>query len=521
MGTGERRMNKEKAIWMKSKRPHKIEWILVILAGMVLGGFYLYTDIADTSACGVKLWNALFEGRFPLYYYETYIGPENSVIEVSMGGSYDFALYFIFALYDFPLWIWEKITGFSFLQFIVTREYIKGIIWIFAGITSYLLYKIARLCEVEEEEARWCPLLFMTSAVFFYTEVIMSGYDIISVAFTLLGIYSYMKKNDKGFVLSFAMAIAMKMFAVWIFIPLVLIKEKRLWRIIVYGIEGISAIVIPKLYFILASHRRLVDIAIERALESGEQADAVVSTIGETTGYASNAIIAQAESIINDAMFPEGRFFEYTFISINALPLVFVGMFAVWLWCYLNKKELDNRRIIYLCTVVMSIFILTVKVHPQWGIILVPYLALLTVFHPASMRDNLLLEGVFSVGYALNKAITYYWTCGLNMIEQLTMPQHMFSYGASEMPSSQYGLYYYVGRLSEKIGISVVNVGYIFKAAAVAGLVMFLIWNFPGRKQSAREEVNYGVRRKWLYVRFGVSCMVGMLPMIGLIVYLR
>ena len=516
-------MNKEKKdTWLKSNKTHKMEWILVVLAGMILGGFYLYTDIADTSACGVKLWNALFEGRFPLYYYETYVGPKDSVIELSMGGSYDFALYFIFALYNFPLWIWEKITGFSFLQFIVTREYIKGIVWIFAGISFYLLYKIARLCDVEEEEARWCPFLFMTSSVFFYTEVIMSGYDIISVAFTLLGIYAFMKKNNKGFVLSFAIAIALKMFAIWIFIPLILIKEKRVWRILLYGIESISIIVIPKIYFSLASHQYMIRRAVDEAFQAGgqEQADAVAATIGETAGYASNGIIAQAENIINDAIFPEGRFLEYTFLSVNALPLVFVGMFAVWLWCYLNKRKLDNREIIYLCTVVMSIFILTVKMHPQWGIILVPYLVLTIMFHPERMKDNLLLEAVFSVSYALNKAITYYWTCGLNMIEQMTMPQHRFSYGASEIPSSQYGLYYYVNWLSGKIGISVVNIGYIFKAAAVAGLAMFLIRNFPGREQDTCEELDYRARRKWVYTRFGVSCMVGMLPMVGLIVYL-
>ena len=480
--------------------------------------------INDTSACGIKLWNALFEGRFPLYYYETYVGPENSVIEISMGGSYDFALYFIFALYNFPLWIWEKITGFSFLQFIVTREYIKGIIWIFAGISSYLLYKIARLCGVDAEEAKWCPFLFMTSAVFFYAEVIMSGYDIISVAFTLLGIYAYMKKNNKGFVLSFAVAIAMKLFAIWIFIPLVLLREKRIWRILVYGIGSISAVVVPKIYFAFASHQYLMKLAVDRAFQSGGQAeaDAVAATISESAGYATNEILAQAESIINDAIFPEGRFLEYTFVSTNALPLVFVGMFAIWLWCYLNKKEPGNRKIIYLCTIVMSIFILTVKIHPQWGIILVPYLALVIVFHPERMRDNLLLEGVFSIGYAINKAITYYWTCGLNMIEQMTMPQHMFSYGSSEIPSSQYGLYYYVSRLSEKIGISVVNIGYIFKAAAVAGLVMFLVWNYPGRKMDLQygAEIDYRERRKWLAYRFGFSCIVGMLPMLGLAVYL-
>lgn len=514
--------NKREA-YLNHNKPHKIEWILIVLAGMILGSFYLYSDIADTSACGIKFWNALFGGRLPIYYYETYVGIKDSVLEISMGGSYDFAVYLVFAVYNFPLWVWEKITGCSFLEFVITKEYIKGIIWIFAGISGYLLYQIAQLCEVEKEEAKWCPLIFMSSSVFFYTEVITSGYDILSAAFTLLGIYYFMKKNDKGFVLSFAVAIAMKMFAIWIFIPLVLIKEKRIWRILVYGIESISVIAIPKIYFALASHRYMIKRAVDEAFQSGgeEKAAAVAAELSETTGYATNGIIAHAESIINDAVFPEGRFLEYTFISANALPLIFVGMFILWIWCYLNKKELNNRKIIYLCAVAMSIFILTVKMHPYWVIVLMPYLALIIVFHPERMKDNLLLEGIFSIGYVINKAITYYWTCDLNMIEQLLAPQHKFSYGSSEIPPAEYGLYYYMCRLGEKIGISVTNIGYIFKAAAVAGLIMFLFYNYPGRNQGTQgAEISFKERRMWLFGRFVISCAVGMLPMLGLVIYL-
>lgn len=514
--------DKRKA-YLSYKKPHKIEWILVVLAGMILGSFYLYSDIADTSACGIKFWNALFAGRLPVYYYETYVGIKGSILEISMGGSYDFALYFVFALYNFPLWLWEKITGCSFLQFVITKEYIKGIIWIFAGISGYLLYRIAQLCDVEKDEAQWCPFLFITSSVFFYTEVITSGYDILSVAFTLMGIYCFMKKNDKGFVLSFAIAIAMKMFAIWVFIPLVLVKEKRIWRILVYGIESISVIAIPKIYFAFASHHYMIKQAVEETLrsEGEEKAAAVAAELSETAGYATNGIIAQAESIINDALFPEGRFLEYTYLSMNALPLIFVGMFILWIWCYLNKKELRNQQIIYLCAVAMSIFVLTIKMHPYWVIVLMPYLALVMMLHPARMRDNLLLEGIFSIGYVLNKAITYYWTCGLNMIEQLLAPQHKFSYGASEIPSTEYGFYYYMCRFGERIGISVTNIGYLFKAAAVAGLIMFLFYNYPERKQDIQETViDYQERRKWLFVRFIISCVIGLLPMLGLVIYL-
>lgn len=511
-------MSKEKwKAYLNKKAPHKTEWVLVILAGMILGSLYLYNDIAFTSSCGVKFWNCLFSGKLPIFYWEGYQGAEGSILESSMGGSYDFALYFMFALYNFPTWIWEKITGFSFMQFIASREYIKGIVWVFSGICAYLIYKLAEVCDVEKEEAKWGALLFLSSAIFFYTEVIMSGYDVISASFTLLGIYGYLKKNNKCFVISFSLAIAMKMFAVWIFIPLVLLKEKRIWRILVYGVEGLAALVVPKIYFAVASHRYLVNQAIEYTVATGGQAEEVQAA---NYGNASNGIIDHAEAVVNDALFPTGKEAEYTFLTMDTLPLVFVGMFALWLFCYFYKKEMTKRQIIYICAVAMSTFILTVKLHPQWSIILVPYLLLIIMFHPERMKENLILEGVFSLGFVLNKAIFYKWTCNLNLIEYMTMPQHTFSY-ALEEGGSAYGFSHYVARLGEKIGISEDNFAFLFKAAVVVGLIMFLIWNYPGRaKEDVDFKVDFAKRRQWLLVRFGISCLVGMLPMVGLIQYL-
>lgn len=513
-------MNKEKIdIYLKQVRLHKIEWVLVIFAGMILGAFYLYPDMAFTSSCGVKVWNCIVNGTFPIFYHEGYTGAAGSILESSMGGSYDFALYLMFALYNLPIWIWEKITGFSFMQFVLTREYIKGIVWVFSGISAYLIYRIARECDVDKEEAKWASILFLSSGVFFYTEVVIGGYDVISVAFTLLGIYGYLRKDNKCFVLCFAMAIAMKMFAVFLFIPLVLVKEKKLYKIFLYVLGGISVITIPKIYFTIASHRFLIDRALDDALQEGQQVDA--NAIAASVGYANNGIIDHGAVTVNEALFPEGRMLEYTFVSMDALPLVFVGMFALWAFCYLYKKEMGKREVIYLCAVTMSIFVLTVKIHPQWCIILMPYLALLIIFNPGRMKDNLIFEGMFAVGYVLNRALSYYWTCNLNMIENMMMPQHNFSYGSDEVSGSDYGFIYYINKLSEKTGISTINISYVFKAAVVTGLIMFLIWNYPGRKRS-EPEVNsdYKQRRIWLLVRFVISCALGMLPMLGLVEYL-
>ncbi len=499
--------------YLNCTHPHGAEIALILLVGMILGSCYLYNDIAFTSSCGVKFWNCLCSGELPFFYWKGYTGAKGSALEMSVGGSYDFILYLVFAVYDFPIWVWEKLTGFSFMQFVPTRLYIKGIGWVFAGVSAYLIYKIAELCEIDREEAKWCPVLFLSSAIFFYTQVIMSGYDTISVAFTLVGIYGYLKKNDRCFVLSFAVAIGMKMFAIWIFIPLVLLREKRVWKILIYGIEGISVLVIPKIWFAVTSHRYLLRQAVESAAATGGIVDE--SQIGSAT----NGIIDHAEAVIDAAIFPEGREAEYTFLTMDTLPLVFVGMIAIWLFCYFYKKEMGSRQIVYVCAITMSVFFLTVKLHPQWAIILMPYITLIILMHPERMKENLILEGVFTLGFVFNKAINYYWTCNMNLIENMMMPQNTFNLASSGMSADQYGLSHYIERISYYTGISESNFAKLFKAAVVAGLVFFIIWNCKGEKEE-KYDINYFQRRKWLLARFAVSCMVGMLPMVGLIKHL-
>lgn len=507
-------MNRKQKIkvYLNAKYPQKAEYIIMILFSLLLASFYLYNDIADTAANGLKFWNCLTEGTLPMFYSKRYIGVEGTILSQSGRGGYDFALYIVFAIYNFPLWIWEKLSGHSFVEFVWSREYIKGISWIFVGMCSCILYKLAQICGIDKEEAKWCPFLFMSSAIFFHTEVVMGGYDVISLAFTLLGIYAYIKGNNRGFVLSFAVAIAMKYFALWLFVPLVLLKEKRIWRIVVYGIEGISVVVVPKVLFMISSQ-----------LYTQKQV-AVGTAQAEATESATMALISHAEIVIDKVLFPDSDVAMYTFISLPETSLIFAGMFMIWLWCYLYKKQLSSQKLIYLCAITMSVFALTVRQHPQWCILLVPYIVLIIMFHPEKMKENLILEGVYSIGRLLNIAIMYYWTCNMNLIENMTMPQHKFSYGGDpDATGNAYGLSSCITAVSDLIGISEIHISYIFKAAAVAGLIFFLIWNYPDRNQDAvvmdGEDIDYVQRRKWVYTRLVISCAWGIVPLVGLIVY--
>lgn len=519
------KQNKFKDHKMKnSKVPCRIEWILVIASIILLSACYLYTDLPYTSSGGLRVWNCIAEGTPQLFYWSSYPGVEHSALPYgSEGGSYDFLIYLIFAIYNFPLWIWEKITGYSFIMFYATRLYTKGIILIFSGISAYMIYRIARECKVEKNNAIWAPLIFLTSGIFFATEVTIGGYDIISVAFTLIGIYGYLKDNKASFLGSFAVAIATKLFALWIFIPLLLLKEKKIWKLIAKTVIVLSAVIVPKLYFALASKAYFASQAERVREELGEAAsDVVAATATQAYTYmpdAVNDVVAHA-SVINEALFPSDYTASYTFLSVANFPLIFAVMFSVWIFCFLRKKQTGNREVIYLCALIMGTFMATAKIHPYWGILLVPYLSLILVFRPEKIRENLFLETLMSVGFVMNKAILYYWCFGMSQIERMVNPNYQFSYDPETTNIGKYGIERIFYKLSQKIEIDEVNMAHMFSVLFVVAFVAFLYCNRPEKNEESSIELgdteNFRLRMMW---RFAFSLFVGILPMIGLLMY--
>lgn len=490
---------KMKEKWARTiKEPGKKTWIFMIVAGWILSCCYLYTDMPFTTAGGLNVWTSLFDGKLALFYSTTYPGvPGTELAHSVTGGAYDFLIYVIFAIYNFPIWIWEKITGLSFISFIVTKVYVKGIAWVFSGISAYLVYKIALESGAEKKNAIWAPFFFLTSGLFWCAQVTIVGYDVISTAFGLLGVYGYLKKNKVCFYIGFAVGIATKMFVLWLFIPLLLLQEKKIYKIIGKLFMIVLPIVIPKLYFSIG---------------------AKYAAAGEPISKKVNAVIAHFD-VIDEALFPAEDIATYTFVSMPNLPLVFVGMFAIWVLCYICKRELTSYEIIYLCTFVMTYFTLTVKMHPYWCILLAPYIALLMAMNAEKIKANLFIEFLISIGYVINKAILYYWCFGLLQIHRMIMPTHQFSF-EDGVDYGKYGLERLVYMLSEKIGISEIHIAYIFSALFVTAMVMFLVVNRPKKDVMAGEVVIEKEEKQWYYLRLVFSVFVGILPMIGLVEYM-
>lgn len=411
---------------------------------------YLYSDVCHTTIRGISFWNALFEGNISQFYNYPYPGVEGSWLpHGTMEGAYDLGLYIIFALWDFPLWCFEKITGISFLSSSLTVNSI----------------------------------------------VIMGGYDIISVLFTLLGLYFYLKDEEWKFILSFVIAVTCKMFALFIVVPLILLKYKELGKVLKKVLIGISFIAIPKLVVLLGN---LINKIATLQNVSSQNASAAVIT--------SNDVIAHS-NIINEQMFAGNG----AVISFSQIPIFFVATFAFWWICW-KKKDVTKYEVLYYSLIAMSIFSLCVRLNTYWIILLVPYVIIIMGINADKFLDNVILEVLLSVSYVIYQAYILFWCYSYNLVNKMfgIYPSNDKEYVYCLVPR-------FIDNLAEKIGISPENICSLFMGAFATGLILFVYDNRPARLKEA--EIDYTVIRKYSWFRIVPAIGVAIIPVAAVLFF--
>ena len=496
----------------KDKNVTRTEWIVLGIFFIAFFAVYLYSDICHTTSRGIVFWECLFSGRLNEFYAYLYPGVEGSMLpNGSYSGAYDALFYLIFAIWDFPLWCFEKITGLSFLSVYGGRLYAKCIVLVFLGISAWLLKKIALLVTNNKVLSNWAVFLFISSALTVSAVVVQGGYDIISVSFTLLGIYFYLKGEDWEFVLAFAMAATCKMFSLFVFVPLLLLKHKKISQVISRGLVGISFIALPKLMTAMGN-RLFAGLQARNMTEPASmitymQTDILLASSDANAGITTNSVIAHS-NIVDKQMFAGNG----AAISFGELPLFFFMTFLFWWICW-KKKEVTQYEVIYYCLASMSIFALFVKQNPYWMILLVPYVVLIMIMNMDKLRDNIILDIIFSLGFVLWQAYERYWCYSYEMFSKM-IGQDFGVIGNYEVC----GFVKIIDKLQNMIGISSAHLISLLVCSFALGLILFLYDNRPGiqKKQSMDET---GIRRL-TWIRTIPALGVALLPLITAFLHL-
>ncbi len=341
---------------MQQKTEAGIRWFdFVIFAVLAFLAHLVFQegDIRHTSAAGYAILNGHITDLYS--YTQPVIG----------ACVYMPTTYFLFAIWNAPLRILgiqtEVTTHVSFfVQFWATLLPIAA--YIGCGL---LLIRIMRQVGFSRKRARVAAYAFMSTPIAFYSQFIFCQYDSITLFFVLLGTYYYFKDDMWKFSLFFGVAMTCKYLALLVYAPMLLLKEKDLFRAILHAIVFMLLFLVERLFYTYF--------------------DGAMFNYGVGGFGALNYIFYVG--------FPA---------SVNvSLSMVMLGWVAVCGWAFFVNTR--NRTEVFQWYVYLESFVMFITFglsfwHPQWTLLCVPFLVMGSMMHKrndAFWALDLIFMGVF------------------------------------------------------------------------------------------------------------------------------
>lgn len=411
-------------------------WFLGILSlGILFISFcsFFYGDIECTFDNTVLLAKAIKEGEFFHFY-------EYSLVHAQTywPAGYDILLYLFFAVWNLPFILWHLISGFAYLDSPVALLWCKGLTVLFAAGMALVLYRIVRLLHFEKAKGILAVFLMLTSMSLVAPVFIAGQYDTLPLFFMLLGLYFYLKEKPKYFYLCFLVSIPLKVYGLFLLLPLVLLKEKRIWAIFMKTAGCCSLYAALKLLF------------------AGDSAYPFIS--GSQGAYGTGKLINAAA--------------EYSGYSL----CLFIGVYAaVCIYCYWKKLANEQEALIYpvyICFLIFASFVTLVAINDYWIIFYLPFAVLLMIINDRNYKINVLIETVSSGMYLLYAFI--------NKIYPYSYPglvTERFMRIFIKVPDDSQKLYGSVKNMMEALGLS--PYAQVVHTLFVVGMISLIVINRP------------------------------------------
>jgi len=430
---------------------------------------HTYNDILVTAQHGMNFWNILFDGQILHFFEVNYVASGNAVYDMVQGCAYNILLYVIFAVWNIPLALLSAFTNVDVMNNIFCIAYIKLMTVAAMVYSVVILRRILRLLHVEEAKLELFSFLYLTSTLMVSVVFIISQYDLVSVVFQLLGFEAYLQKKDRKFILFFGIALCLKYFAVVLFVPLLLLRHKRIFA----WIKSLVGLLIPLLL---------------------------------TTFPFINSYDRFATDLTDDYL---SRLFAYGSSGFNWFVILFCFLLV---WCFLREDE-ENSAVnaVWVAFAAYGLFFGLLDGYLYWAILMAPFVVLLMALMPQYLYLNLLLEALGYACVVLGHVFRY-----SNFFFGNTMKSMLMSRIVSEAALNYEGslIYHIVRQLAGKAwSFPVCNSVFIAALAAMAYLA------YPAKLPRERNGWQLTEAcREAMILRFLITCGICMLPVLSLFI---
>lgn len=254
-----------------------------ILFGCVIITVFLTMDYSDgliNSWIGYNISLSILKGEFATLF-------NNS------SWLYGLVIYFIYAVWSLPIAIIDLIRGVDRVQWgspTIILWY-KILLLAFILLCCYWIYKIALEMVADKKASMEFMWLVIASPLMIFPTLAITQCDVMSLSFMLAGLYYLMKRNDKAFVIYFAIAITMKYMALFIFVPLFFYRYKEAKQMLRVGITAASLLILSVIVMSF-SHEFRYSISNPRFYDIMTQVDTFFSGSTISLGMGEISVVA-------------------------------------------------------------------------------------------------------------------------------------------------------------------------------------------------------------------------------------
>jgi len=263
-----------------------------------------------------------------------------------MGGlAYMPSTYILFAIWNIPIKLFGivKIPTMA-VPWLVLMWYkaLPTLLYLASGI---LMFKIGQVIGLGTKKAKLMTYVFLTTPIGFFSQFIFGQYDIFTVFFVLLGTYFYFKNDNFKFLLFFGISFTFKYFPLFLFVPMLFLKEKNYFKLIKS--------------FIIAS----IPLAIEIILYI------------KSPAFKTGVFGFGAKNYIFDASI------DTSFFSASIVIIFWVVICA---WAFFTKLETNQdtvKWVVFFNNIIAFLIFGLSMWHPQWLLFSVPFMVIGTMIN--------------------------------------------------------------------------------------------------------------------------------------------
>lgn len=266
----------------------------------------------------------------------------------------------------------------------------KSLIAVFFVLNLIQTEKIMRKLGLDDKMRKWALILFTSCILVALPVFHIAQTDSIYLFFMLCGVNAFLDKKRGKFLLFFALSSSCKFIAVFMFVPLLLLWEKRVLFVLRDAFLGIVILPLERVWFELVDrlNNHLFNHVTEVETIVDESQD-VATTISDTSNYG-----------FFSHFYHKMLYFEFPAVRKSYEASVLVTLFVLFcIWCYMqNNKDDEDRKYnaIYVSAVSLLLFFTFSSPSPYWIVIMYPFVILLSLYNAKNMKINLLLMNLYS-----------------------------------------------------------------------------------------------------------------------------